>query len=61
MRRTSSSRQPGGVLIRAALCALLASSTAGMYVHPLSLLDLLTLTVCVCQGATRAVSLWHRE
>jgi len=61
MRRTSSSRQPGSVLIRAALCVLLASSTAGMYVHPLSLLDLSTLTVCVCQGATRAVSFWHRK
>ena len=46
MRRTSgsSSRQPpGSALIRAALCVLLASSTAGMpYVHPclLAALDL---------------------
>jgi len=36
MRRTSSTSRPSGnVLIRAVLCALLASSTAGMYVHPL--------------------------
>jgi len=37
MRTTSGPRQqPGSVLIRAALCVLLASSTAGMpYVHPL--------------------------
>jgi hypothetical protein len=41
MRRTiSTSRQPGSVLIRAALCVLLASSAAGMYVHPLLDIDL---------------------